>query len=120
MVTIFNLDVTFCYSVISNSLTLRLLQLIIPLSRAKGTIEPLTGGAGFYSSVFVVPKHTGNLWPILNTKWFSHYMYIHTFKMPSTRQVQQHIQQGDYAFSINLKDTYLHILLLSITIIFYI
>ena len=26
---------------------------------AKGAIEPSSGGAGFYSSMFVVPKHTG-------------------------------------------------------------
>ena len=26
---------------------------------SKGAIEPLTGGAGFYSTIFVVPKHTG-------------------------------------------------------------
>ena len=32
----------------------------------KGAIEPSSGGAGFYSSMFVVPKHTGGLWPILN------------------------------------------------------
>ena len=28
---------------------------------AKGAIEPSSGGAGFHSSVFVVPKHTGGL-----------------------------------------------------------
>ena len=28
---------------------------------SKGVIEPSSGGAGFYSSVFVVPKHTGSL-----------------------------------------------------------
>ena len=28
---------------------------------AKGAIEPSSGGAGFYSSMFVVPKHTGGL-----------------------------------------------------------
>ena len=28
---------------------------------AKGAIEPSSGGARFYSSVFVVPKHTGGL-----------------------------------------------------------
>ena len=28
---------------------------------AKGATEPSSGGAGFYSSVFVVPKHTGCL-----------------------------------------------------------
>ena len=33
---------------------------------AMGAIEPSSGGAGFYSSVFVVPKHTGGLRPILN------------------------------------------------------
>ena len=43
---------------------------------AKGAIEPSSGGAGFYSSVFVVPKCTGGLWPILNLKHFNHYMHI--------------------------------------------
>ena len=28
---------------------------------AKGAVEPSSGGAGFYSSIFVVPKHTGGL-----------------------------------------------------------
>ena len=28
---------------------------------AKGAIEPSLGGADFYSSMFVVPKHTGGL-----------------------------------------------------------
>ena len=31
---------------------------------AKGATEPLTGGAGFYSNVFVVTKWTGGLQPI--------------------------------------------------------
>ena len=30
----------------------------------KGAIEPSSGGAGFYSNVFVIPKHMGGLWPI--------------------------------------------------------
>ena len=37
-----------------------------PLARA--AIEQSTGGAGFYSNVFVVPKHLGGLQPILNLK----------------------------------------------------
>ena len=28
---------------------------------SKGASEPSSGGAGFYSSMFVVPKHTGGL-----------------------------------------------------------
>ena len=50
---------------------------------AKGVIEPSSGGAGFYSSVFVVPKHTGGLQPILNLKHFNCYMHIPSFKMPT-------------------------------------
>ena len=76
---------------------------------AKGAIEPSSGGAGFYSSVFVVPKHTGGLRPILNLKHFNRYMHIPSFKMPTLKTVQQLIQQGDYAFSIDLQDAYLHV-----------
>ena len=50
---------------------------------SKGVIEPSSGGAGFYSYVFVVPKCTGGLWPILNLKWFNHYMHIPSVRMPT-------------------------------------
>ena len=76
---------------------------------SKGAIEPSSGGAGFYSSVFVVPKHTGSLWPILNLKQFNCYLHIPSFKMPTIRHVWKLIQHGDYAFSIDLQDAYLHI-----------
>ena len=76
---------------------------------AKGAIEPSSGGAGFYSSVFVVPKHTGGLCPILNLKCFNSYMHIPSFKMPTLKNVWQLIQQGDFAFSIDLQDAYLHV-----------
>ena len=66
---------------ISDGSPYRLLQLIIPLSRrevddllGKGAFEPSTGGAGFYSNIFVVPKHTGGLWSLLNLKLFNHYI----------------------------------------------
>ena len=76
---------------------------------AKGAIEPSSGGARFYSSVFVVPKHTGGLRPILNLKHFNRYMHIPSFKMPTLQTVRQLIEQGDYAFSIDLQDAYLHV-----------
>ena len=76
---------------------------------SRGVIGPSSGGAGFYSSVFVVPKCTGGLWPILSLKWFNHYLYIPSFKMSTIRHVWQLIQHGDYAFSIDLQDTNLHI-----------
>ena len=67
---------------------------------AKGAIEPSSGGTGFYSSVFVVPKCTGGLQPIL--KHFNHCIHIPSFKMPTLKHVQQLIQHGDYAFSIDV------------------
>ena len=48
---------------------------------AKGAIEPSSSGAGFYSSMFMVPNHTGGLHPILNLKHFNCYMHIPSFKM---------------------------------------
>ena len=36
-------------------------------------------------------------------------MHIHTFQMPTTKLVWQLIQLGNYVFSIDLKDAYLHI-----------
>ena len=76
---------------------------------AKGVIEPSSGGAGFYSNIFVVPKYTGGLWPILNLKHFNPYLHIPSFKMPTIRHVWSLIQHGDYAFSFDLQDSYLHI-----------
>ena len=76
---------------------------------SKEVIESSSGGAGFYSNMFVVPKHTGGLWPILYLKWFSFYLHIPSFKVPTIRHVWQLIQHGNYAFSIDLQDAYLHI-----------
>ena len=76
---------------------------------AKGAIGPSFDGAGFYSSMFVVPKLTGGLHPILSLKLFNHYMHIPSFKMPTLKNIWQLIQQGDFAFSIDLQDAYLHV-----------
>ena len=76
---------------------------------AKGATEPSSSGAGFYSSMFVVPKHTGGLCPILNLKHFNHFVHIPSFKMPTLKHIWQLIQQGDFAFSIDLQDAYLHV-----------
>ena len=46
---------------------------------AKGAIELSSGDACFYSSVFLVPRHTGGLQPILNLKQFNFYLHIASF-----------------------------------------
>ena len=62
----------------------------------KGAVEPSSGGAGFYSSIFVVPK--------CQLKQFNHYLHIPSFKVPTIRHVWQLIQHSDYAFSNDLQD----------------
>ena len=85
-----------------------IIQKVVDELFIKGSTEPSTGDPGFYSNVFAVPRCTGALQPILNLKQFNCYIHIPTFKMPIIRQVQQHLLQGDYTFSIDLKDAYLH------------
>ena len=58
---------------------------------AKVAKEPSAGDALYY-----------------NLKQFNH-MHIRTFKMHTIQHVWQHIQCGDYAFCIDLKDVYFHI-----------
>ena len=76
---------------------------------SKGTVEPSSGDAGFYSSVFVVPKHTGGLRPMLTLKHFKCYLHIPSFKMPTIRHMWQLILHGEYDLCIDLQDAYLHI-----------
>ena len=69
---------------------------------AKGANEPLTDGAGCQSNIFVFPKFTGGLLSILNLKQFNHCIHIPAFKITTIRQSWQLIQQGNYAFSVDL------------------
>ena len=86
-----------------------IIQKVVDELLSKGAIEPSSGGAGFYSSVFVVLKCTGGLWSILNLKQFNCYLHIPSFKIPTIGHVWQLIQHGDYAFCIDLQDAYLHV-----------
>ena len=61
------------------------------------------------SFLVVVHQCTVGLRPILNLKHFNHCMHVSSIKMPTIRNVWQLIQHGDYVFSIDLQDAYLHI-----------
>ena len=54
---------------------------------SKGANEPSSGGAHFYSSMFVATKCTGGLWPTLNLKQFNCYLHIPSIMMPTIRHV---------------------------------
>ena len=71
---------------------------------ANGAIEASPGGTGFYSNVFMISGCRGALCPVLNLKQFNHYINI-----PTIRQGMLSYSAGYYAFSIDLKNAYLHI-----------
>ena len=85
---------------------------------AKGVTESSSDHAGFYSSVLFLSVLVVS-GPYFNLKQFNCYLHIPPFKVATIRLVWQLILCGDYAFSNDLKDAYLHILILSIIIIFY-
>jgi ribonuclease HI len=64
---------------------------------------------GFYSTLFLVPKKTGDLRPVINLKPLNKYLRKQHFKMDSLKTVLNLVQKGDFAISIDLKDAYMHI-----------
>ena len=80
-----HLQLRYCYPLFSNfwQFNVKVIVAHQPIIQkevdellAEGVIEPSSDGAGFYCSMFVVPKHTGGLWPILNLKHFNCYMHV--------------------------------------------
>jgi hypothetical protein len=64
---------------------------------------------GFYSTLFLVPKKTGDLRPVINLKPLNKYLRKQHFKMDSMKTVLNLNQKGDFAISKDLKDAYMHI-----------
>ena len=71
-VTIFILDSTFCYfkwfNIKADVDQHPIIGKEVDELLAKGVTAPITGGAGFYSNVFVVPRHMCGLQPIFNLR----------------------------------------------------
>ena len=66
-------------------------------------------GQGFYSHLFVVPKKSGGLRPVLNLSALNKYVRNHQFRMETNRSVIAAVQPDDWMISIDLKDAYFHI-----------
>jgi len=64
---------------------------------------------GFRSRVFLVPKKTGDLRPVINLKPLNQFIKKEKFKMETQRAIRAAVQQGDWVVSIDLKDAFFHI-----------
>ena len=64
---------------------------------------------GFYSTLFLRPKTDQGWRVIINLKPLNSHLVYRRFRMETTKTVRQGLSQGDYCFSLDLKDAYCHV-----------
>lgn len=74
----------------------------------KGAIE-CASGPGFTSPLFVIPKKTGDLRPVLNLRALNQFLPVQHFKMETIQHVCHLINPKDYLTSMDLSDAFLHV-----------
>ena len=96
---------------ISNPEKRAVLQEHILLMCQKGAIEtvsdPMT--PGYYSIIFLRPKKSGELRPIIDLFSLNHHIFTPSFKMESAQSVRSALTQGQWIASVDLRDAYFHI-----------
>ena len=79
---------------------------------SKGAVEEIIPECPrYYSRIFLVPKKNGKLRLIIDLSVLNHFVHTQTFKMETQRKVKDTVQLNDWAFSLDLTDAYLHILI---------
>ena len=77
----------------------------------KGAIERVTNmeSLGFYSRLFLVPKKTGDLRPVIDLSTLNRHMVVPHFKMETQGSVRSAIRSQEWTVSIDIHDAYLHV-----------
>ena len=76
----------------------------------KGAIQLVSPSNGqFFSRLFLVPKKTGDLRPVINLRPLNKFIIRKHFKMENLQNVTQLVRKGDYMVTIDLKDAYFSI-----------
>ena len=77
----------------------------------KGAIERVTNvkSLGFYSRLFLVPKKTGDLRPVIDLSTLNRHMVVPHCKKETQGSVRSAIRSQGWAVSINICDAYLHV-----------
>ncbi|KAI2666921.1 Transposon Ty3-I Gag-Pol polyprotein [Labeo rohita] len=76
-------------------------------------VPPHDRESGIYSQYFIVPKKDGGLCPILDLRLLNRSVMRLTFKMLTIKQVVSQIRSEDCFVTIDLKDAYFHVSILS-------
>ena len=87
------------------------LQQAVDALLMKGAIERVTNvrSLGFYSRLFLVPKKTGDLRPVIDLSTLNRHMVVPHFKMETQGSVRSAIRSLEWAVSIDIRDAYLHV-----------
>ena len=76
----------------------------------KGAIQLVSPSNGqFVSRLFLVPKKTGDLRPVIYLRPLNKFIIRKHFKMENLQNVTQLVRKGDYMVTIDLKDAYFSI-----------
>ena len=79
------------------------------LAKCAVVIVPPPVGPGFYCSVFLVPKKTGDKRLIFNMKRLNASIVSPHFKMETLRSIREALCAQEWTLSLDLKDAYLHV-----------
>ena len=87
------------------------LQQAVDALLMKGAIERVTNvrSLGFYSWLFLVPRKTGDLRPVIDLSTLNRHMVVPHFKMETQGSVRSAIRSQEWAMSIDIRDAYLHV-----------
>ena len=64
---------------------------------------------GFYSRLFLVPKKTGDLRPVIDLYTLNRHMVVPHFKMETQGSVRSAIRSQEWTVSMDIRDAYLHV-----------
>ena len=89
------------------------LQQAVDALLMKGAIERVTNvkSLGFDSRLFLVPKKTGDLRPVIDLSTLNRHMVVPHFKMQTQGSVRSAIRSQEWTVSIDIRDAYLHVLM---------
>lgn len=78
---------------------------------AKGAIEVVNNPntPGFYSRLFVVPKASGGVRPVIDLSALNRYLLCPHFQMETAESIRHSVLPGEWVTSVDIQDAYLHI-----------
>ena len=82
------------------------LQQAVDALLSKGAIERVLNrtSLGFYSRLFLVPKKTGDLHPVIDLSALDHHMVVPHLKMETQASVRAAIRRQEWTVSIDIRD----------------